>query len=187
MTLSGDDIGRLYRREAAALLLFFSRRLFDPEIAVDLVGETFAAAFRDRLQFRGKTDDEAVGWIYGIARHQLSGYLRRGSVERTAMKRLGVERRALTDPEYERIEELSVTSELRDMLAERVEQLAPGQREALRLRVIEERPYAEVAAQLGISEETARARVSRALRALGGSDPNSNGERVQAARMVESD
>jgi DNA-directed RNA polymerase specialized sigma24 family protein len=32
--------------------------------------------------------------------------------------------------------------------------------------VIDERPYAEVARTLGISEQTARARVSRALRRL---------------------
>ncbi len=40
------------------------------------------------------------------------------------------------------------------------------QREALRLRVIEGRPYPVVAEQLAISEPTARKRVSRALRHL---------------------
>jgi RNA polymerase sigma-70 factor (ECF subfamily) len=183
--LSGDDIGRLYRREAAALLLFFSRRLFDPEVAVDLVGETFAAAFTDRAQFRGGSDDEAVGWIYGIARHQLSAYLRRGAVERSAMRRLGVERRALSDPEYERIEELSVAAELRQVVAARAGQLARGQREAVRLRVIEEHTYAEVAAKLGISEESARARVSRALRTLAGAGAETNGSHAKSAQAVD--
>jgi len=164
--LTGDDITRLYGREARELLLFFARRVFDPEAAVDLVGETFAAAFEDREQFRGRSEPEAVGWVYGIARHRLSGYLRRGSVERKAMSRLGVERRALSDPEYERIEELSVTAELRDRVRERMEQLAPGLREAVSLRVVEERAYPDVAAELGISEDNARARVSRGLRAL---------------------
>ena len=37
---------------------------------------------------------------------------------------------------------------------------------ALRLRVVEGRSYAEVAEELGISEENARARTSRALRIL---------------------
>jgi RNA polymerase sigma-70 factor, ECF subfamily len=164
--LSGDDITRLYGREARELLVFFARRVFDPEAAVDLVGETFAAAFEDREQFRGGSEPEAVGWLYGIARHRLSGYLRRGSVERRAMSRLGVERRALSDPEYERIEELSVTADLRDSVRARMEQLAPGLREAVRLRVVEECRYNEVAAALDISEENARARVSRGLRAL---------------------
>jgi RNA polymerase sigma factor (sigma-70 family) len=187
--LSGEDISRLYRREAAGLLVFFSRRVFHPEVAVELVGETFAAAFTDRAQFRGSSDEEAIGWIYGIARHQLSGYLRRGAVERSAMSRLGVERRALSDPEYERIEELSVTAELREAVARLVEQLAPGQREALRLRVIEELSYAEVAARLDISEENARTRVSRALRAIAGhAGLSPNGSSVaRAGGAVEHD
>ncbi|HEY3774967.1 MAG TPA: sigma factor-like helix-turn-helix DNA-binding protein [Solirubrobacteraceae bacterium] len=42
----------------------------------------------------------------------------------------------------------------------------PQHRDALRLRVVEERPYPEVARVLGISEQAARARVSRGLRSL---------------------
>jgi RNA polymerase sigma-70 factor (ECF subfamily) len=38
----------------------------------------------------------------------------------------------------------------------------------VRLRVVDELPYPDVAARLGISEQAARARVSRALRALAG-------------------
>ena len=44
--------------------------------------------------------------------------------------------------------------------------LSGDQREALRLRVIDELPYPEIAESLGVSEQTARARVSRGLRRL---------------------
>ena len=44
--------------------------------------------------------------------------------------------------------------------------LSFDQREALELRIVKELPYPEVAIALGVSEQTARARVSRALRAL---------------------
>jgi RNA polymerase sigma-70 factor (ECF subfamily) len=37
---------------------------------------------------------------------------------------------------------------------------------AVRMRIIDERPYATIARQLGISDEVARARVSRGLREL---------------------
>jgi RNA polymerase sigma-70 factor (ECF subfamily) len=50
-----------------------------------------------------------------------------------------------------------------------LEELPGDQREAIRLRVVDERPYDEVAAVLGINEATARARVSRGLRALAAS------------------
>jgi RNA polymerase sigma factor (sigma-70 family) len=185
--LSRDDITGLYRREARELLVFFARRVFDPEAAVDLVAETFAAAFGDRRQFRGRSDAEAVGWVYGIARHQLSAYFRRGSVERDAMRRLGVERRGLSDPEYERIEELSVTAELRGAVRERMDQLAPGLREAVRLRVVEECSYAQVAARQGISEENARTRVSRGLRTLAAAEGSANGSAPQAREAARHD
>jgi DNA-directed RNA polymerase specialized sigma24 family protein len=104
MALTADDFAELYDRHARALVIFFQRRIYDAEAAVDLMAETFAAAFRDRRNFRG---GDPGAWLYGIARHQLSGYYRRGSVERRALARLGVSRRELTDAEIERIDELA--------------------------------------------------------------------------------
>ena len=57
-------------------------------------------------------------------------------------------------------------AELRAALAVELARLSVEQRDALRLRVVEERSYAQVADALGISEQAARARVSRGLRAL---------------------
>jgi len=145
---------------------FFARRTYDPEAAVDLLAETFAAAFEDRKSFRGDSDDAALAWVYGIARHQLSAFYRRGGVERRAMGRLGIERRALTDPEYERIEELAGLSEIRGQVAAALGELPDEHARVLRLRIVDELGYDEVARALEISEQTARARVSRALRAL---------------------
>jgi RNA polymerase sigma-70 factor (ECF subfamily) len=93
-------------------------------------------------------------------------FFRSGRVERRAVARLGVQRRALTEPEYDRIEELATSSALHEQLAVAFGGLGIEQQEALRLRVVEGRPYCEVARELGVSEQTARARTSRALRAL---------------------
>jgi RNA polymerase sigma factor (sigma-70 family) len=166
MALDADDFARLYDRHAAELLAFFARRTYDPDAAVDLLGETFASAFQDRACFRGEASASAVGWLYGIARHRLVDYQRRARVQRRAMSRLGVERRSLTDEEFDRIEELALTAELRRRVAEQLAALPAEHREVLRLRVIDERSYADVAAALGISEQTARARASRALKKL---------------------
>ena len=166
MVLDADAIGRLYRAHAAGMLGFFMRRTFDPEVAVDLVADTFVAAIADRASFRGASDDEAVGWLYGIARHRLADFLRNGRIERRALDRARFERRLLTDPEYERIEELGGVSALRDQVASRLDELAPEHRTALQLRIVEERPYTQVAEALGVSQQTARARVSRAVIAL---------------------
>jgi RNA polymerase sigma factor (sigma-70 family) len=164
--LDHDDISRLYRRHARAMTAFFARRTYDPEAAVDLLAETFATAFEDRDSFRGNGDEAAIAWVYGIARHQLSGFYRRGSVERRAMAKLGVDRRALTDPEYDRLEELAGLADLRRQVAAALDQLPEEHVQAVRLRVVDELGYDQVAAALGISEQAARARVSRGLRAL---------------------
>jgi RNA polymerase sigma-70 factor (ECF subfamily) len=165
-TLDGDAISRLYRQHARSMVVFFARRIYDAETAVDLTAETFAAAFADRRQFRGSTDQEAIGWIYGIARHQLSAYFKRGQVERRALVRLGVQRRDMTDAELERIDELAGVAALRRRVAAALTRLSPEQQAAMQLRIVDERSYEETARLLGVSEQTVRARVSRGLRAL---------------------
>jgi len=134
--------------------------------ARDLTAETFAQAFEHRRRFRGKTDAEAAGWLYGIARHQLSRYARRGAVSRKAVARLGIEVPTVSEDDLERIVELAELTELRQQVAAAFAELPPDQHAALRLRVVDERDYGDVAAILGVSEQTARARVSRALRRL---------------------
>jgi RNA polymerase sigma-70 factor (ECF subfamily) len=166
MRLDSSDFARLYDRHARELLGFFMRRTWDAEASVDLLAETFAAAFEDRRQFRGEDLAGARAWLYGVARNRLREYLRRGRVERRATARLGVERRALSDAEYDRIEELASSEELRERLGVELAKLSDQQRDVLRLRVVEGHSYSEVASRLGVSEETARARGSRALRAL---------------------
>jgi RNA polymerase sigma factor (sigma-70 family) len=166
MRLDANDLTRLYDRHASALLAFFARRTLEPEAAADLLAETFAAAFEDREQFRGNGDAAARAWLYGVARHRLLDFYRHGRVERGALGRLGIERRALSEAEYDRIEDLAASSELREAIGRALAGLAASERAVLRLRIVEEPPYAEVARTLGVSEQTARARTSRALRAL---------------------
>jgi RNA polymerase sigma-70 factor (ECF subfamily) len=164
--LSNEDVERLYREHAGMVLAFLARRVRVPEVAVDLMAETFAQAYADRRQFRGSGNDEAVGWIFGIARHCAAAYLRRGVIEQRVLSRLGVERRELYDYEYDRIEELAGLRNLVREVQNGLAELDTDQRDALRLRVVEDRSYGDVARELGVSEPTARARVSRALRAL---------------------
>jgi RNA polymerase sigma-70 factor (ECF subfamily) len=55
---------------------------------------------------------------------------------------------------------------LRERVADGLAGLSAEHQTALRLRVVDELPYPAVAAQLAISEDAARARVSRGLRRL---------------------
>lgn len=156
----------LYRRLSGDVLGFFARRVFEAEVAVDLTAETFAEAFHDRHRFRGHTDAEAAAWLFAIARHQFSHYVRRGKAELRALQRLGIDVPVLTQADLDRVEELADLDRLREDVSRGMDMVSVEQRDALRLRVIDELPYREVAVRLAISEETARARVSRGLRAL---------------------
>lgn len=166
MTLTADHIAALYDKLSPQILRYLARRTFDPETAVDLMAETFARAITDRHRCRGVSEEEITAWIYAIARNQLTDFVRRGRVERLAMQRLGMQRRALDDDEHERIEQLIDLQEVRDQVAAALQELSAPQREVLRMRVLEECPYNELAAAIGTTEQTARVRVSRALQAL---------------------
>ncbi|MEJ7786977.1 MAG: sigma-70 family RNA polymerase sigma factor [Solirubrobacteraceae bacterium] len=171
MRLDSEVLEGLFLAHGDAMVRYFARRTFDLEASFDLVSETFAQAVESQRRFRGGTREEAVGWLYGIARHQLSQYIRCGHVERRAMQRLGLERVLVEDDELRELERQAGLDELRAALAGPLRDLPGEQRRAVLLRVVEERSYAEVAAALAISEQTARARVSRGLRRLASSSP----------------
>lgn len=148
------------------VLSFFARRTLDPETAFDLMAETFAAAFSALPEFRGASDDEAHAWLWAIARNQLYRWKERGAVERRCLTKLGVELSVMSAAEFDRIEELASLDRIRGDVRNALDALSDGQRDAIRMRVVDEQPYPAVAEQLGISEQVARARVSRGLREL---------------------
>lgn len=164
---SAEGFASFYEEHSRALLTFFARRVLEPELALDLTAETFAQALLSRRKFRGSTAAEAAGWLYAIARHQLAQYRRRGSAERRAIERLGVELPELSQVDHDRVEELAGTDRLRAVARNGMSELSEGERAAVRLRIVHELAYWDVASRLEISEEAARARVSRGLRALG--------------------
>ncbi len=155
-----------YRRESEGLLVFLARRTLDPETALDLTAETFAHAYLGWRGLRGDSREERQAWLYTIARRRLSRYLRRGRVERRALGRLGIQTPLAHEDDLALIEERAGLARLRAALSGELVRLSTEQRRALDLRIVQERSYAEVARDLGISELAARARVSRGLRAL---------------------
>ena len=160
-----ERFGVLVRRWSGPLLRYFHRRTFDTETSLDLVAETLAIAFERRARYR-KTDAPASAWLFGIARRELGRYRRRHSVRLRAVRRLGLEVPRLDDVSLERIDELVDAESFRTALRDALEQLSDKQREAIRLRVLDDRPYPAVAAALGCSEGAARVRVHRGLTRL---------------------
>ena len=162
-----EAFGAFYRRHADALLRFLARRTFDPEAAAELTAETFASALEACRRFRPRGAG-AEAWLYAIARHQLAHFFRRGAVDARARQRLGLPEQEVSDADYERIEELMDFDQVRRSVADAFSLLPDEQREAVTLRVVEGRSYAEVAEALVCTEQAARARVSRGLKRLSG-------------------
>jgi RNA polymerase sigma-70 factor (ECF subfamily) len=161
-----DAFSLLYQREGEAVLVFLVRRTLDVETAVELTAETFAIALGSWGQVRALGVEQARAWLFTVARRRYGRYLRKARVERRAVERMGIRVPVVHHDDLALIEERAGLGELRAKLGLELARLSDAQRQALQLRVVEERPYDEVALKLGISEQTARARVSRGLRAL---------------------
>jgi RNA polymerase sigma-70 factor, ECF subfamily len=161
-----DAFRDFYLANVQRLVVFFTRRTLNAEVALDLTGETFATALQRRRQFRGASDAEAEGWLFAIARSQLARYWRRGIAERRALEQVGLDPPCVALSELERIEELAGLPELRGRVREAIAGIHPQQAYAVLQRVVEERGYDDLAAELGVSQDVVRARVSRGLRAL---------------------
>jgi RNA polymerase sigma-70 factor (ECF subfamily) len=162
----GEAFREFYVANAQRVVVFFTRRTLNAEVALDLTAETFAVALQRRRQFRGGTDAEAEAWLFAIARSQLSHYWRRGVAERRALEQIGLDPPSLAQSELDRIEELSGLSDLRRRVQRAISGLNPQQAYAVTQRIVEEREYDDLAAELGVSQDVVRARVSRGLRAL---------------------
>ena len=153
----------LYDRYADRVHGYFVRRTGDEHAAFDLTAETFAQAWLVRSRFRDQAGGSAAPWLFGIARNVLLMSLRRGQLERRATERLGIAER-LDAPH----EPASVTpdGQWADGADELLDGLPAAQREAVRLRVVQELAYEQVAAALGTSASAARVRVHRGLTTL---------------------
>lgn len=162
--LRGDEsaFATLYRAHLPLVLRWCWLETRNRELAADLSAEVFAAALTSAHRYRAEQGTVA-GWLLGIARNKVRESRRRGRVEASARRRLGVQPAALTDEDLERVEELA---SLDPRVCERVAALPEDQRRALVGRIIEERAYEEIASELRCSELAVRQRVSRGLRAL---------------------
>lgn len=162
---NGDDraFAEFYRRWLPLVTAYHLRRTRSRELAFDLTAETFAAIVRDLERFDPARGSPA-GWLFEIAEHKLIDSWRRAKVENSARKRLGHEPIVLEDRDLERVEELASLGDAR--LEQLLSRLPEPQRQALRARILEERSYAEIAAQMDCSEAVVRQRVHRGLSRL---------------------
>ncbi len=150
MGVEGDQveaISRLYERHADAVHRYAMRRS-DGETADEVTAQVFLVAWRRRAAL----PDDALPWLYGVARRVLADQ-RRGASRRVRLsERL---RSATVGP--------GTQLELPDrVLARALRRLSDTDREVLLLRYWEELEPAQVARAIGCSRGAAAVRLHRA-------------------------
>jgi len=153
----------VYRRRFPVVLAFLAKRVAQPELAADLLAETFAALFVLVRDPSRPVPESPIAWLLLTARHLLIDSYRRGQVEADARHRLAMHPVILEDADLVRVQEISATTSVIEELAA---QLPADQLRALCARVLDERDYPDIAGELRCSEAVVRKRVSRALRTL---------------------
>jgi RNA polymerase sigma-70 factor (ECF subfamily) len=157
-------VTRIYTAYAPALFRFFMAAVGDRPTAEDLTGDVFKSAIEGLPRFRGPV--EALGgWLFRIARHDLSDYRRR-------------QVRNLVQPLEDLLEEAAAAGgavDPEELALDRVEgdrvlaalrQLTPDQREVLLLRLVADLTTPEVAGILHKSLEAVKALQHRGLASL---------------------
>ena len=155
-----EPFGTFYERHVASVLAFFRRRVSGPEEAFDLTAETFAAALASVHRYDPGPEPPRA-WLFAIARHKLSEALRHSRIQDEARRALAMQPIQLDEEAIEILETTALAAAV-----ELLETLGPDQRDAIKAHHLEERGYAEIAAELRCSESLIRKRVSRGLGVL---------------------
>jgi RNA polymerase sigma factor (sigma-70 family) len=150
-----------YRRYLPQVVAYMLRDTHDREVAADLTAEVFAAVLLSAGRYRPQRET-GTPWLIAIARNKLGTSRRRSRVEDRARRRLGFAPIELEDSDLERTEALAGGGRV----VELVESLPADERRAVKARIVDERGYGEIAAELRCSELVVRKRVSRGLARL---------------------
>jgi RNA polymerase sigma-70 factor, ECF subfamily len=158
-----ESFGAFFREYHGVVLAFLARRVEEPEVAADLLAETFASLLTVVRDRRRELPKSPLGWLLVTARNLLIDRHRHGIVVEGARRQLQLAPVALDDRDIELIVEAGQDDEL----LRRIYELLPvEQAEALTARVIDEFDYPVIARGANTSEAVIRKRVSRALATL---------------------
>lgn len=155
----------LYDRYAVWIRSWFVRHTGSEQAGLDLTAETFAQAWHASRRFRDLADGKGAPWLFGIARNLLRQYHKHHRIETAARERMGLPA-TYAEGGFERVDDRSEAGALAPLVRHALRALPAEQRRAFELRVVHQLPYEAVAGRLGCSQNAARLRVSRALRAV---------------------
>ncbi len=157
--LTTDNFSELYRRNATPVFYYLYSRVRNVADAEDLTSQTFVTALENLPKLRDPR--KFTPWVFSIARNKALDFFRQS------------QRRPTTDynEELDQIKavggELSQTDE--DRLADLeclITRLSPLEQEYLRLRIVADLPFAEIASILSEPETRIKKKYYRLLERL---------------------
>ncbi|MFI0447054.1 RNA polymerase sigma factor [Actinomadura sp. 6N118] len=155
-----EAFAALFDRYSGMLYRYVSRRL-GPEVAEDLVGETFLVAFSRRGRY-DLSHRDARPWLFGIITKLVSRHHRSEAARYRALRRSPVD--GHVEGPADRVAAGVTATASRPLLAEALAGLPRRDRDVLLLVAWGDLAYGEVAQALGIPVGTVRSRLSRARR-----------------------
>ena len=150
---TGLAVEEVYRSYRGHVYRFLLRKTGDPHEAEELTQRVFVDA-ATALNKEAPPPDSLLAWLYAIAERRYVDDIRRRIVARRGLLLL---RRSEEAPD------LAYSQEITDALREAIGRLPDGQRTIIVMKVLEGRPFAEIAAKLGLTEAACKMRMSRAI------------------------
>jgi RNA polymerase sigma-70 factor (ECF subfamily) len=144
------------RRHYGTVYRYIRRRAGSREEAEDVTQEVFEVAIAALGQARLDADATPLAWLYTVARHRLIDRVRA--------------RRTLSAHDLQAVPavggERTYGAGLVQALVQGLQHLSEPQRRVVVLKLFEGRSFAEIAVEVGASEEACRMRFSRGLASL---------------------
>jgi len=154
-----EAFGVLYDRYCDRILRYVSRRLYDSQAAEDVTAEVFFKALRALDGYRPETAPFSA-WLYRIAANTVVDVLR------ARRPTAPLEHAPDLPDQAASVEQQVVDRSEVDRVWAAVDQLTEAQRTAVTLRLGEDLPIAQIAAQMGRSEGAVKLLLNRGLSAV---------------------
>jgi len=157
-----------------ALVRFARRKLHDPCLAEDAVHDVFEAVLSGRATFAGRS--ALRSWLTAVLKNKIVDVIRQrarfdaldGNVDHDEGGE--VDESGFLSAEQAGPQELTEQRERLQRALEGIEQLAPGLRDVMQLRVLQDESSGAVCRRLGISEASLFVRLHRARKQLMGGE-----------------
>jgi len=154
--LDPSIVAALYVEHAEELRRFLLGILRDAQLTADVLQATFV-----KMAQKGHQTQETTrkAWLFRVAYHEAMAYRRREGVGDKVLRRVAWHTNGTTGSADEPLLRLEAVQSVREAL----EQLPPEQRQVVRMRIYEEKTFANIAKELKIPLGTALGRMRAAL------------------------